>query len=583
MWRMANRNALINRLSAVETLGATSVICTDKTGTLTENKMTLVRLALPGEEWALTPENQFAPLDANHERLGTKPSNNEALRTALETASLCNNATFDEAGGGIGDPLEVALLIGADIAGVDRKKLLAAYERVSESAFDSDLKMMGTRHSTGIGRWRVAVKGAAEPVIAACSSLGEDEKARWLERNEEMAGNGLRVIALAQKMVSTEGEDLYTDLTFIGLVGLLDPPREDVASSLEACRKAGVRVVMMTGDQAPTATNVARRVGLLAPGEDAVVVKHENLGDPGSLNDSERSRVVSASIFSRVTPKEKLDIVKLHQSSGSIVAMTGDGVNDAPALRQADIGIAMGVRGTEVAKETADMILRDDRFSTIVEAVFQGRVIFANIRKFVVYLMSCNLSEILVIGIGAGLAESLPMLPLQILFLNLVTDVFPALALGAGTGSRSVMQKPPRPSGERILRRREWMRIVGFSAVLASSVLVAHQFAWRNLGFSDAQCVTVAFLVLAFAQLWHVFNMEDVAEVMRNRYVWMALVLCSVLILAAFFVPPLAVVMGLVSIGGHGWVLVLSSSLVPLMLGTLWKRFYTNSGETPDK
>lgn len=580
MWRMAHRNALINRLSAVETLGATSVICTDKTGTLTENRMTLVRVAVPGAEYELDGNNQFVPADE-----GSSPDGDRRLQHLLEVASLCNNASLDADGRGIGDPLEIALVSGADKAGIDRRELQLAHERVAEHAFDSDRKMMATRHSLEAGGWRIAVKGAAEPVLAACPGLDAEARAGWLEKNQAMAAGGLRVLAFANKTVREEHGEPYAGLSFAGLAGLLDPPREDVAASLAACRAAGIRVVMMTGDQAPTAANVARRVGLLDPGEEAVIVGTGEIGDVHALADEDRARLVRASIFSRVTPRQKLEIIGLHQQAGSIVAMTGDGVNDAPALRQADIGVAMGQRGTEVAKETADMILRDDRFSTIVEAVFQGRVIFANIRRFVVYLMSCNLSEILVIGFGAALAETLPLLPLQILFLNLVTDVFPALALGAGEGSPSIMRQPPRPSDERILRRLDWIRIVAFSILLALSVLGAHEIAAALLDFSDSQCITVAFLVLAFAQLWHVFNMADTAGILRNRYVWAALALCTALILGAFLVPPVASVMHLHAIGTGGWTLVIGASLVPLAIGSLakcWRAFRANSGEATD-
>ncbi|NNE93267.1 MAG: HAD-IC family P-type ATPase [Verrucomicrobiales bacterium] len=564
MWMMASRNALINRLSAVETLGSTSIICTDKTGTLTENRMTLMRMVLPSGEVELGKDEQLIPTGENLD-----PT---AVQDALTIATLCNDASIDPEGKGIGDPLEVALLLGAQKAGIDRDKLESQHPRLSETAFDSDVKMMATLHHEGAGNYLFAIKGAAEPVVSACSDLTGADRELWLERNQSLAAKGLRVIALAKKTVRNEDEPPYADLEFVGLVGLLDPPRKDIAAALEKCTRAGIRVIMMTGDQAATAMNVAQRVGLPGTRDPSCVIEASSLGDGHISDDSNRDHVLAAAIFSRVTPRQKLDIVELHQQQGGIVAMTGDGVNDAPALRTADIGIAMGQRGTEVAREASDMILRDDRFSSIVEAVAQGRVIFGNIRKFVVYLMSCNLSEILVIGIGAALADGLPMLPLQILFLNLVTDVFPALALGAGRGDPSAMQQPPRPSGEPVLRRREWTRIVSYSIVLAAAVLGAYQFASRSLGFDDSGCVTVAFLVLAFAQLWHVFNIADSDEVLRNRYVWMALGLCTILILTAYLVAPLAAVMGLVPIGASGWSLVMLASLAPLTIHQLWRK-----------
>lgn len=573
MWRMAKRNALISRLSAVETLGATGIICTDKTGTLTQNEMTLVRMALPETEVELTNGGFFAEVgDETQAKISADAEEN--LQAALSIATLCNNASID--GDRIGDPLEVALLAGADLVGIDRRRLLSEHERVSETAFDSESKMMATHHRDGGKRCLVAVKGAAEPVIAACVNLSEDERAHWLQGNIKMASGGLRVIALAQKFAESEKESPYAGLTFLGLAGLLDPPRDDIAQALDACKTAGIRVIMMTGDQAPTAKSIAMRVGLVDGDADKIeVIESGEFSNLDVLDDRVRNRLLSATIFSRVTPRQKLDLVKLHQRNDAIVAMTGDGVNDAPALKQADIGIAMGVRGTEVAKETADMILRDDRFSTIVEAIFQGRVIFTNIRKFVVYLMSCNLSEILVVGFGAALVERIPILPLQILFLNLVTDVFPALALGAGSGDRAVMQQLPRPAGEPILRRNEWLRIVGYSLLLATAVLGAHQFAGWSLGYDQSQCITVAFLVLAFAQLFHVFNMSSGWQIVGNRYVWSALGICTGLLLVAYFFMPFASIMGLVKIDSEGWLLVATASFAPLLIGRLLSRWFS--------
>ena len=554
MRRMAKRNALINRLSAVETLGSTGIICTDKTGTLTRNEMTLVRIGLPEGDVVLD--------GANSNTTGHREQS--ASRNAMEVAALCNNAEIQSGESKVGDPLEVALLVGAEKTGVDLTDLEKRCPRVSETAFDSNVKMMATCHDCGDGTLRVAVKGAAEAVIQACSRLSSDEAERWLHRNSEMAGEGLRVIALAQKTIYSADEPVYEELTMLGLAGLLDPPRADIKSALRACQTAGIRVIMMTGDQGPTARSIAERVGLAGCDGKLAVIASDLIPDSIAQESDACSQLLRASVFSRVSPSQKLRLIKLHQENGAIVAMTGDGVNDAPALKQADIGVAMGMRGTEVAKESADMILRDDRFSTIVDAVYQGRVIFANIRRFVVYLMSCNLSEILVVGIGATIAEEVPILPLQILFLNLVTDVFPALALGAGSGDPAVMRQPPRSVSERILRTREWRQIIASSALLGCAVLGSHQVARQLLGLDGAQCVTVAFLVLAFAQLVHVFNLAPIRQIANNRFIWAALALCTGILVAAYAVPGLAAVLGLASIGMAGWILVTCGSIAPL-------------------
>jgi Ca2+-transporting ATPase len=362
----------------------------------------------------------------------------------------------------------------------------------------------------------------------------------------------------------------YEDLIFLGLVGLIDPPRADVPAAMAACARAGIRVVMATGDQAPTARTIAEAVGW---GGDASALEGHELKPPPGLTPTERERLLRTDIFARVNPEQKLDLISLYQQDGAVVAMTGDGVNDAPALKKADIGIAMGLRGSQVAREAADMVLRDDAFSSIVAAVEQGRIIFSNIRKMVLYLLSCNLSEILVVSLAAAGGLPLPLLPLQILYLNLVTDVFPAFALGAGEGEAGVMRRPPRDPGESILARRHWMAIAGYGAVVAAATLASFGLALGWLGLGEAEAVTMSFLTLALAQLWHVFNMRDPGtallanEITRNRYVWAALALCIVLIGIAYAAAPVAEVLRLVPLDGTAWTVVITMSLVPWLLG----------------
>ncbi|MFB6133701.1 MAG: cation-translocating P-type ATPase, partial [Halanaeroarchaeum sp.] len=454
MWRMADRNALLTNLASVETLGSTTVVCTDKTGTLTENEMTPVAMETAGGRVEISGTG----LDtAGTFRLGDRESaapDNPVIREALEVGMLCNNASLDERDDRVeatGDPMEVALLVAGEKAGIDRGSLLEERPETREVAFDPAVKMMATYHDSDVGTY-VAVKGAPEAVIGASTmsvtaagteTMRPADRAAWIERSEALADDGLRVLALARKTVDSPSADPYEALGLLGLVGFIDPPREGVAGTIRRCRDAGMRVVMVTGDHPRTARNVAASVGLV-DSPDAEVIRGDQLDAPEALPRATREAFVDASVFARVSPTNKLDLIDLHQAGGSIVAMTGDGVNDAPALKRADIGVAMGQRGTQVAREAADMILQDDNFESIYHAVREGRVIFDNIRKFVLYLMSCNLSELLAILFAALLGFPLPLLPIQILFLNVVTDVFPAFALGTSGGARDVMDRPPR-------------------------------------------------------------------------------------------------------------------------------------------
>ena len=309
----------------------------------------------------------------------------------------------------------------------------------------------------------------------------------------------------------------------------------------------------------------------------ALVISGGELRSPEELSEAERNHLLGARIFARVSPKQKLDLIALHQEDGQIVAMTGDGVNDAPALKKADIGVAMGVRGTQVAREASDMVLKDDSFSSIVSAVEQGRIIFDNIKKVVLFLLSCNISEIMIVGLASIFNAPLPLLPLQILFLNLVTDVFPALAMGTGEGDPHIMNRMPKNPKEPILSRDAWMLIAGYGSVMTVSVLAALVLSIGWLGLDDAQAVTVSFLTLAFAQLWHVFNMREKNsrvirnEITSNRYVWGSLALCSALLLASVGVPGLSFVLKTEGIGIKGWLLVAAMSSVVLVVGQLYK------------
>jgi Ca2+-transporting ATPase len=396
----------------------------------------------------------------------------------------------------------------------------------------------------------------------------------WLGRADEMAGRGLRVIALAEKVTFSREEEPYSELTLLGLAGLEDPARPEIGTVIETCRHAGIRVVMVTGDNPRTAEEIAGRVGLLAKKE-ARVLQGGEISE--AFEGEERDLLLSVDIFARVDPKQKLSIIGIHQKNGSVVAMTGDGVNDAPALKKADIGVAMGKRGTEVAREASDMILRDDSFSAIVHAVEQGRNIFSNIRRFIIYLFSCNLAEIIAVGLASVLALPLPVNPLQILFLNLVTGVFPALALGVGKGDPGLMKRPSRDRKEPVLGKRHWGMLILYSFIISASVLGALLTAIRVLGLSGSEAVTVSFLVLGFSHLWHVFNMRERGGsffrngIPRNQWVWLALLLCTILLPAAVYLPGLSDVLKTGPPGAVGWFVISGMSLVPLVIGQVLK------------
>lgn len=580
MWKMAHRNALVNRLSAVETLGSTTVICTDKTGTLTENQQTVIEVAISGRIIAVSGTGLD---DKGSFTVQGKPLPDESgnlLKKALEISVLCNNASLEhksEKVTVVGDPTEVALLVAGKKTGITRDKLIEDYPEVKEVSFDPAVNMMATYHENTA--YVVAVKGAPEAVLAASSHsmtsegrtiLKKPEKEEWLHINETMGSRGLRVLAVATKQVTSLDEPPYHNLTFVGLLGLVDPPREEVKPSIQACRNAGITVVMVTGDHAATARTVAVALHILD--EDGSVLEGTILDNQVTLQEED---ITNARCFARVSPEQKLTLVSVHQDQGAIVAMTGDGVNDAPALKKADIGVAMGQRGTQVAREAADMILQDDNFSTITNAVEEGRIIFSNIRKFVFYLLSCNISEILVIFLASLMNVPLPVLPLQILFLNVVTDIFPAFALGGGEGSTDIMENPPRNPEEPILTHRHWTSISLYSGVITASVLGAFFIALYST-MNVERVVTISFLTLAFSQLLHVFNMRNKGspfirnEITTNVYVWGALGLCTVLLLVVTYVPGLSVVLKTVDPGVVGWGIIIGMSSIPWVAGQIW-------------
>jgi P-type Ca2+ transporter type 2C len=567
MWRMARQNALIERLAAVETLGATTIILTDKTGTLTENRMTVRRFWVSSGEIDIAASSSKA---AGRFQLDGDPQ----LALLLNIAVLCNDASLESAAEeGSGDPMELALLRAGLAAGLNRSALLGNSPIVRKHAFDTSTKMMATVHGRG-DHFLFAVKGAPEAVLAASErvisddgeiAIDPDMRAEWLSRVGHLGRHGLRVLACAMKTGICADAAPYENLSFVGLVALEDPARADVPHAIGDCQRAGIRVVMVTGDHAVTARSIARAVGL---GQTAANVVEGNQVE--RLAEDKNGELFHVGIFARVSPAEKLKLVRAYQAAGEIVAMTGDGVNDAPALRQADIGVAMGLRGTDVAREAAAMILLDDAFPTIVKTIREGRVIFANIRRFAAYLLACNLAELLVIGLAVLSTLPLPILPLQILYLNLVTDVFPAFALAMGEGERDILKRPPRDPKEPILGRSQWITVVLHSLAMAASTFAALAAARLWLELDAGAAVTVTFLTLAFAQLWHVFNMRHPRssvvrnEVTRNPWLWGSLLLCTALLAAPPYLGPLAHVLHLAPPTPTMWAIILGLSLAPL-------------------
>ncbi|MFW6054108.1 MAG: cation-translocating P-type ATPase, partial [Persicimonas sp.] len=482
-----------------------------------------------------------------------------------------------------GDPMEIALLTLGRRAGLSRADLIEHCPEVRLEPFSSETNMVASFHCVDDGL-QIAVKGAPEAVIAASRTYrtadGEQElddqaRRRWKERSEEAAEEGFRVLAVATREAPDAEADPYEGLELLGLVGFVDPPRTDVPQAVERCRHAGIQVVMVTGDHPKTAGHLAHQVRLVDH-DDHPVHAGDTLDDPQRLSDDERDELLGASIFARVSPRQKLNLIDLHQGQGRIVAMTGDGVNDAPALKSADIGIAMGARGTEVAREAADMILLDDAFSTIVTAVEQGRIIFNNIRKFVLYLLSGNVGEIFAVGFAALLGLPLPLLPLQILYLNMINDVFPALALGVGPGGEQVMERPPRDSDEPFLRWLHWGVIGGYGAIIAATISGAFAVAYVTYDMSYDQAVTISFLTLSLSRLLHVFNMRDDGtglidnDVTRNPWVWGAIAVSLALLAIAIWVPPLAEILGVIPPDPTGWAIIGVASVVPLILGQIY-------------
>ncbi len=588
MQRMARKQAIVRRLSAVETLGSTTIICTDKTGTLTRNEMTVCVYQ--------TLRQRIDVGGAGYEALGEfstdgrkiDPLRDSVLRRALEVGALCNDAKLSPGPPAtiLGDPTEGALVVAAEKSGLRHGDLRTQFSRVMEVPFSSDTQRMITVHHTADGKTIVCVKGAPGALLESCrgkltaegiSPLADDEHRRIRELNDELAGRALRVLALAYREVSEPFDEARhsQDLTFVALVGMLDPLREEAKNAVAVCRRAGIRVVMITGDQPATAREIGRQLGLGGkPGQTPLEVVHGR--DLANLDESGWRRIVgNTAVFARVSPEHKLRIVEALQTQGAIVAMTGDGVNDAPALKKADIGIAMGIKGTEVAKEASAMIITDDNFATIVGAVEQGRIIYSNIIRFIHYLFSCNFSEILTIFVPIIVGWPLPLVALQILWLNMVTDVFPALALALEPSTPGLMKRKPRDPKQPLLNALFLWMIVWQAVLLAASTLVSFYVAMQWHGVDEhgmTLSTTVAFMTLALTQVLHVFSARStrrsaiLSSFFSNAWLWAAVIGCTLLQLAAVYFVPLNRLLHTAPLAQRDWLLIGACSIAPAVV-----------------
>jgi Ca2+-transporting ATPase len=575
MLRMAKQQVIVKRLSAVETLGATTIICTDKTGTLTENSLEVAALSIPPDHFLEKDGKGETLADAVPEEI-KKGKNYQYL---IEVAVLCNNASLEQDNGNwkeTGDPLEVSLLKLVWGTDIDADEYRRKFSKEEEAPFNSETKVMGTLHKKDKGYF-VAAKGAAENLLDHCSQvmdngeikpLSEENKQQWLQDTEKLAAKGLKALGFAMKEQDQASKEFMDDLVFLGLIGFLDPPRPDVKQVIEECKAARIKVTMLTGDHPATALNIAAQLGI--GNDQEQVINGREMKGYEQLPEEEKERWSEAAVFARVDPRQKLDLVSVLQERGHIVAMTGDGVNDAPALKKADIGIAMGIRGTQVSQEVADMVLKDDAFTSIVKAVEQGRVIFENIRHFITFLLSCNLSELLVIGIAAALNLPFQLIALQILFINLITDVLPALALGVTEGDKDVMQEPPKDPKQPIIDRKRWVAIWSYSAVIAAAALGA-AVTGRNMD-SPEGANNILFFTLIFSQLLHVLNMASANEplfrneIFGNRYVWMAIGISALITVLVFFVPAFSEVLNIRNMKGNDWYLVAGFSMASFVV-----------------
>lgn len=573
--KMAKKNSIIRKLPAVETLGSSSVICSDKTGTLTQNKMQVVQVMTPNIHQIASTTNLTAKYQITPE-----------ISQVLELATMCTDVeiSYDDGKTSIsGDPTEIAIVEECNKIGKTKKSLYNQFERINDIPFDSSRKMMTTIHKFG-NKYRIITKGAPDVLLKKCnkfysenniSSLGISTIKLIEQQNEKMAESALRVIGVAYKDVDILPSKIQTnyienDLVFAGLIGMIDPPREGVKDAIETCRKAGIKTVMITGDHIVTANAIASELGILRKNELSITGAEL---DRLPKNEFQKN-IMKYSVFARVTPEHKVQIVNAFQKTGAVVAMTGDGVNDAPALKNADIGIAMGLNGTDVAKNAADMVLTDDNFVTIVEAVKYGRTIFNNIRKAIHFLIATNVGEIVTIFLGLVIGMKSPLLAIQLLWINLITDSLPAIALGLENPEKNIMLEKPRDAKKSIFADGLWGKIIVEGAMIGILNLLAFNIGTKFYGIEVGR--TMAFVSLGLLELVHSFNIrtdESIFSVgvFQNKYLVWAFLGGAVLQTVVVIVPQFAEIFGLVNLTGKQWLFTTLISVAPVGLMEIQK------------
>ena len=588
--RMIKKNSIVRKLPAVETLGCASVICSDKTGTMTQNKMTVTHLWANNEVWNVSGQGYEPIGEFLKSKRKMDPTKDVHFNKLLSFAMLCNHAEIIGKKGDYkldGDPTEGALLVAGMKAGFSRDKLLKEYKIIQEFPFDSARKMMTIIVQDKKGDRYAITKGAPDILINLSESVFANGRQQYLNQQwksqlqhavESLAEQALRTIAISYKKLNTKTKFIHEsevekDLTFIGLQGMIDPPRPEVYDAIKECREAGIKTVMITGDHVITAKAIGKELGLI--NSNSLVLDGAAL-DTMSVDELEEI-VDDVSVFARVSPEHKLKIVKALQNNGHIVAMTGDGVNDAPAIKAADIGIAMGITGTDVAKESSSLVLLDDNFATIKAAIQEGRNIYENIRKFIRYLLASNVGEILVMLFAMILAMPLPLLPIQILWVNLVTDGLPAMALGLDKPESDVMKRPPRNPKEGVFARGLGWKVISRGFLIGIATLIAFVIVYTNNPDDLAYAQTVAFSTLVLAQLIHVFDCRSEHSIFArnpfgNTYLVWAVISSVILLLIVIYYPPLATVFHTVPIEPRDWLLIIAMASIPtfLLVGSLF-------------
>jgi P-type Ca2+ transporter type 2C len=569
--RMAHAKALIRKLPAVETLGATTVICSDKTGTLTKNQMTVEQIYIDDKFISVTGAGYNPHGDFLSGKTKIKTLGNKSLELILNIGALCSTARLEKGRSWkvFGDPTEGALLVSAQKAGIDRDSLLKKYKHVGELPFDSVRKLMTVAYLTPTKKRTAYVKGAPEILLSKCThifkagkitKISTKDRKDILAANKKMAESALRVLGMAYRVLPAGKLSIKTTergLVFVGLQGMIDPPRDEVKPAIEICKKAGITPIMITGDYEVTATAIAKELGILADGAVLTGAELDKLNEKQFM-----SQLKKISVYARVSPEHKVRILKAWQKSGAVVAMTGDGVNDAPALKNSDIGVAMGISGTDVAKEASAMVLQDDNFATIVAAIEEGRGIYDNIKKFIRYLLSSNVGEVMTIFAASLIGLPLPLIAVQILWMNLLTDGVPALALGIDPPESGIMNRPPRKTDENTLDKKMW----GFIAVVGVVMMVGTVGIFAKFlpnGLDHAR--TMAFTTIVMFQMWNVFNSRTPESIFRptlwdNNWLLAAMGSSILLQIAVVYMPFFNRIFGTTPLAAIDWVWVVGVS-----------------------